>query len=218
MKIKMSIIKISILSILLLFVGCEDVLEKTPDGTKTLDQILEDHDLTEGLLSAAYSMMETVRDNIFWFQTLEVLSDNAFTPREDGFSAYWWHNGLLSKNQPCVWPGTGAGGSASNTEAAWWYLNWYGARLANLAIKYIPQSTVITETEMRNWVDQARLLRAYYYFQLIQYYGPLPFFDEPFEADFTGWQDITRPTYNEIATTIADECDAVISNGRTFSE
>ncbi|MGQ8336261.1 RagB/SusD family nutrient uptake outer membrane protein [Sunxiuqinia sp. A32] len=214
MKNRYSVIKIIFLIFLLnVNNACEDILEKTPDGTMTLDEVLSDYDRTKGLLSAAYSQMVLARDNLFFFQTLETLSDNGFEPREDGYSSYWWNSGQLSKTNACVWPGIGFGGDPGNAPTAWWGINWKGVRFANIAINEIPNSTVVSELEKSRWINQAKLLRAYYYFQLIQFYGPLPFFDVPFEADFSDWKSLERPTYHEIATRIADECDEVIASG-----
>lgn len=190
--------------------GCKKVLEKTPDGRLSLDQILKDYNSTKGLLSAAYSQFIRRRDNLYWFTTLEALSDNAFEAREDLGACYWWNTGQLSVTNQVTNPSTTAPGTPGND---WWRIFWKGIRLANIAIKNIPKSTEVSQLEKNQWVAQARLLRAYYYFQLIEFYGPMPFFDEPFTVDFKGWQELTRPTYDSIARKIASECDTVIQSG-----
>lgn len=191
-------------------VGCKKALQKTPNGRLTLDQILNNYDETKGLLSAAYSQFIRRRDNLYWFQTLEDLSDNAFEAREDLGACYWWHTGQLSVTNQVTNPGTSAPGNPGDN---WWNIFWKGIRLANIAIEDIPKSSKVSELEKNQWVMQARLLRAYYYFQLIEFYGPMPFFDQPFTVDFKGWGDLQRPTFDEIAKRIAAECDTVINSG-----
>ena len=82
-------ISVTLISLFVFSNGCKKVLEKTPDGRLTMDQILHDYNSTKGLLSAAYSQMIRRRDNLYWFTTLEALSDNAFEAREDLGACYW---------------------------------------------------------------------------------------------------------------------------------
>lgn len=210
MKNNLKIISVIIIaSFLVISGGCTKVLDKSPNGRLTLDDVLNDYDQTKGLLSAAYSQFITHRDNLYWFQTLEVLTDNAFEAREDLGACYWWSTGQLSVTNQVTNPSTGAPGSPGNS---WWNIFWKGIRLANIAIQDIPKSPAVSNLEKKRWVAQARLLRAYYYFQLIEFYGPMPFIDKPFTVDFEGWKDLTRPTYDEIASRIAAECDTIIQS------
>lgn len=203
-------IPIALISLMIFGNGCKKVMEKTPDGRLSVDDILLDYTSTKGLLTSAYSQMILVRDNLFPWQTLEALSDNAFEAREDGYSSYWWNTGQLSTTFECTWPSLGYSGTIGND---WWRIFWRGIRLANVAIENIPKSTKVNDLEKNQWVNQAKLLRAYYYFQVLEYYGPMPFFDTPFTANFAGWQDLKRPTYDLIARKIASECDDVIKSG-----
>ena len=192
--------------VLFSLVGCESILEKTPDGQVTIDKILSNHDRSKGLLDAAYGEIYQCRDQIsFVHSTFDALTDNTFWAAT--YNAYEWHNGKLSLSNPVInWPWV------SPSEQLWPDF-WRGIRLANNAILYIPQSTALTDTEKTNWVAEARVLRCWYYMQLLEFYGPLPWITEPIEPSFMGWNDLTRPTYDEIATIIANELDDVISLG-----
>lgn len=185
--------------------GCESVLEKTPDGQVTLDKILSNHDRSEGLLTAAYAEVYQGRDWItFVFSTFDALTDNTFWAAT--YNAYEWHNGVLSLSNPVVnWPWQ------SPSEQLWPDF-WRGIRLSNNAIKYIPQSTALTDQEKVTWVAEARVLRCWYYMQLLEFYGPMPWIPEPLEATFTGWNDLKRPSYDEIATILVGELDEVIDS------
>jgi len=189
-----------------IFIGCEDVLEKTPDGTMTLDKVLNNYDRTKGLLSLAYGKIYQNRDQIaFVMQPIECLTDNAFWAAT--YNTYDWHNGALSLSNPVInWPW-------NTPSERLWPEFWQGVRFANIAIETLPLSTLITEQERDMWVAEARILRCWYYMQLLEFYGPLPWIDQPFEPDYDGWNTLTRPTYDEIATIIDDECmDVVTSN------
>ena len=189
----------------IIFIGCEDVLEKTPDGTMTLDKVLNNYERTKGLLSLAYGKIYQNRDQIaFVMQPIECLTDNAFWAAT--YNTYDWHNGALSLSNPVInWPWN------SPSERLWPEF-WQGVRFANIAIETLPQSTLITEQERDMWIAEARILRCWYYMQLLEFYGPIPWFDLPFEPDYDGWNTLTRPTYDEIATIIDNECMEVINS------
>ncbi|WP_353124453.1 RagB/SusD family nutrient uptake outer membrane protein [Parapedobacter pyrenivorans] len=186
--------------------GCEKVLEKTPDGQTTIDQVLNNYNRSKGLIDAAYGEIYQARDQIsFVMNPIETLTDNAFWAAT--FNAYEWHNGSLSLSNPVInWPW------ASPSEQLWPDF-WRGIRLANNAIKYLPQSTVITEQERRTWIAEARVLRCWYYLNLLEFYGPMPWITEPFEPTYMGWNELTRPTYDEIASQIEAELLDVINSG-----
>lgn len=186
--------------------GCEDVLDKIPDSQVTLDKVINNYDGSKGLLSAAYGEIYSARDQIsFVMNPIECLTDNAYFAST--YNAYSWHNGDLSLSNPVInWPWN------SPSEQLWPDF-WRGIRLANNAIKYLPQSTAITEQERNTWIAEARVLRCWYYMNLLEFYGPMPWIEEPLEATYVGWNDLKRPTYDEIATKISDELMDVINSG-----
>ncbi len=185
--------------------GCEKVLEKTPDGQTTIDKVLNNYNRTKGLIDVAYNEIYQARDQIsFVHNTMECLTDNAFWAAT--YNAYEWHNGALSLSNPVInWPW------ASPSEQLWPDF-WRGIRLANNAIKYLPQSTVITEQERRTWIAEARVLRCWYYMNLLEFYGPMPWIEEPFEPTYMGWNELVRPTYDELASKIEQELLDVINS------
>jgi len=186
--------------------GCEDVLDKTPDSQITIDKVLSNYNSTKGLLAAAYGEIYVDRDGIsFVFNPMECLTDNAFWVAI--YNVYQWHNGGLSLSNPVInwlW---------SSPSEQLWPDFWRGIRLANNAIKYLPQSTAITEQERNAWIAEARVLRCWYYMNLLEFYGPMPWIGEPLEVAYDGWNNLKRPTYDEISTKISDELLDVINSG-----
>lgn len=193
---------------LILISGCEKALEKTPDGQTTIDKVLSNFERTKSLRDVIYGEMYHARDQIsFVHNTIECLTDNAFWAST--YNAYEWHNGSLSLSNPVInW-------AWSSPSEQLWPDFWRGIRLANNAIKYLPQSTApaLTENQRALWIAEARVLRCWFYMNLLEFYGPVPWIEEPFDPNFKGWNDLTRPTYNEIATTIEEELlDVIHSN------
>lgn len=185
--------------------SCEKVLEKTPDGQTTIEQVLTNYNRSKGLIDAAYGEIYQARDQIsFVMNPIETLTDNAFWAAT--FNAYEWHNGSLSLSNPVInWPW-------SSPSEQLWPDFWRGIRLANNAIKYLPQSTVITDQERQTWIAEARILRCWYYMNLLEFYGPMPWVTEPFEPTYMGWNTLRRPTYDEIASQIESELLDVINS------
>lgn len=186
--------------------GCESVLDKTPDGQITIDKVLSNYARSKGLIDETYSQIYLARDQIsFVHNPIECLTDNAFWAAT--YDAYEWHNGSLSLSNPVIkW-------SWDSSPERLWPDFWRGVRFANNAIKYLPQSTVITAQERDIWVAEARILRCWFYMNLLEFYGPMPWIEEPFDANYNGWNDIQRSTYDEIATKISEELMDVIKSG-----
>ncbi|RYY52229.1 MAG: RagB/SusD family nutrient uptake outer membrane protein, partial [Chitinophagaceae bacterium] len=190
---------------ILLLAGCEKVLEKTPDGQTTIDKVLNNYNRSKGLIDAVYGEVYQARDQVsFVMNPIETLTDNAFWAAT--YNAYDWHNGALSLSNPVInW-------AWSSPSEQLWPDFWRGIRLANNAIKYLPQSTAITEQERSTWIAEARVLRSYFYMQLLEFYGPMPWVEEPFEPNYMGWNELVRPTYNDIASKIDQELMEVINS------
>ncbi|MGN6291825.1 MAG: RagB/SusD family nutrient uptake outer membrane protein [Chitinophagaceae bacterium] len=185
--------------------SCEKVLEKTPDGQTTIDKVLNNYNRSKGLIDAVYGEVYQARDQIsFVMNPMESLTDNAFWAAT--YNAYDWHNGALSLSNPVInWPW-------SSPSEQLWPDFWRGIRLANNAIKYLPQSTAITDQERQTWIAEARILRCWYYMHLLEFYGAMPWIDVPFEPTYAGWNELARPTFDNISSKIEQELLEVINS------
>lgn len=186
--------------------GCEKILEKTPDGQTTIEKVLNNYNRSKGLIDVVYNEVYQGRDQIsFVMNPIESLTDNAFWAAT--YNAYEWHNGSLSLSNPVInWPW-------NTPSEQLWPDFWRGIRLANNALKYLPQSTAITDQERATWLAEARVMRCWYYMNLLEFYGAVPWIEEPFEPTFTGYNELVRPTYDEIASKIESELLEVINSG-----
>jgi hypothetical protein len=95
--------------------------------------------------------------------------------------------------------------------------NMYSAiREANVAITNLPNAT-FSDTAFRDQLlGEAYFLRAYYYQQLVRFYGGVPIIDKPYEIN----QDYTIPrnTYEECVNFMVGDLDkaAELLNGKTM--
>lgn len=209
---------------LLLFVqsGCEKSFEKAldraDDSRETLKGLLGDASKVRGMLNSCYAGIPMDRSDIYFWTTFESLTDNAF--ESQGESMGNWRNGLLTPSFPAI----GASRETNNiytfygSGAGYWGRYWAAIRACNTLIENVGNITVplsvMPQTERDQMLDEALILRAYFHTMLIGMYGPLPFMDKTVPLDFAGWGELTRPTYNEVATKIADELQTVIDRNR----
>lgn len=202
---KRNILKFNLGIILVLFIlnSCDKVLDVVPSDKVSIDRLLNKSTTVSKFIVNCYSQLNTSFVDQSSGQLLDVFTDDAFRAGTGTFAD--WHAALL----------TPANSMFANSI---WNSNWEGIRSCNLAIKYLPKSVVskdvIDDEQIAIWINEAKLLRAWYHFNLIQNFGPIPLIEEPFSPDFVDWPLLNRPTYDEIASRIAKECDDVITSGK----
>lgn len=185
---------------LLMVNACTDELDKVPTDHLSVDQLLGTMEVQQ-FRNNSYNFFDQTFSDYTGGELMEVYTDDAFKAGR-GISRNW-HEGLLSPENS-LFAGTK------------WNQYWNGIRKCNLAIEYLPQATVsknlVSQESLDSWYDEVKVLRAWYHFLLLKDFGPIPFIEEPFEADFINWDQITRPSYDEILNRIVEEIDEVIEN------
>lgn len=180
---------------LITFVSCDDDFL----NTEPLDRISSDATWADGALSEAFVF------NVYTF-----LGPGGFD--EQGLSSYtdeamFTHAGRNIN--------TFTEGSETPTNLAWvddtyeWGNMFLAIRQANIAIQELPEST-FTDQELKDrLLGEALFLRAYYYHQLMRYYGGVPIIDRPYELgeDFS----IARNTFEETIDFIVSDLDQSIA-------
>lgn len=79
-----------------------------------------------------------------------------------------------------------------------WSGSWYGIRKCNLGIEAMEKGLMVDATqEERNMIlGQLYYFRGFFHFQLMQYWGPMPYIDRVLGGEKL---DMPRPTYQECA-------------------
>ena len=88
-----------------------------------------------------------------------------------------------------------------------WKYSYQGIRQAAIFIQNVDMCNELTSEERADYKAQARFVRAYYYWKLLQKYGPVPIVPEEGQ-DYTDSYEalsIPRNTYDECADYIASE-------------
>lgn len=182
--------------------SCSDYLDKESDTELTLDGVFNSKTKTEQWLSGCYSM---VPDPIWGYQRdlgWEVLGDD-MTPSER-WRNYGWE----------VIPfALGTWSTNSNWGPGYWARLPQKIREINILIKNvktIPEQK-LTEEDVKLMIGEARFLRAYYYYLLINTYGPVPFNPEQIApVNYTLADLLQGPTpFDEIVSWIDTELEEV---------
>lgn len=195
-------------AILLLLVACvvgyfsckQDFLDTLP-----LDKISSEATWKDGPLSEAFIV------NVYSFLGYGGFEEQALAALTD--EAMFTHAGrnINTFNE----------GSESPSNLSWlsptyeWGRMYLAIRQANIALASLPTSTFDNATLRDRLIGEAYFLRAYYYQQLLRFYGGVPLIDRPYglNEDYT----VARNTYDECVKFIVSDLDkaAQLLDGKT---
>ncbi|MET6996509.1 RagB/SusD family nutrient uptake outer membrane protein [Chitinophaga defluvii] len=188
----------------LLATGCtKNYLNITPDGRTTLDDIFKDEKRTEAYLNRVYGQMPSYFWKYGFFDFLAPFSDEAYAYSG---AVMGWSAGVLN-----------SGGNPLHThqergKGAYHYGTfWAGIRDANMFLENVATANIPSAGNRARFRGEAQMLRAFYFWELIKEYGPMPIVTAPFTNDFD-YTSLKRPTFQECVDFIVKECDEVIAN------
>ena len=195
-------LKYGIILLFLSLLSCQKILDVVPSDRIDISRLIAKQTSVQEFRNNCYDDLNGSVVTQSGGQLLDVFTDDAFRAGTGGF--YDWHNGLLSPSNGII-------------TSAIWNANWQGIRKCNNAFLYMPQSTVakdqLSDKQINAWLAEVKILRAWYHFSLMKNFGPIPFIDYPFSADFVGWDTLVRPTYDQLTSRITKECDEVLASG-----
>ena len=164
---------ISLFICILLF-SCTDYLDKAPEDQLTLEKVFNDKTRTEDWLAGIYN---SVPDPYF-----AMLKDIGYDALGDdmapstGWEQFGWN--VIAKQ-------TGNWSPSSPWDSDYWDVLPKRIRSAFIFIENVKPlpAQQVTEEDVENMRNEARFLVAYYYWLLIEAYGPVPFTDKIVTAD-----------------------------------
>src|SRR5690606_18865937 len=178
-------------------------LDITPDGRITLEDVFNDERRTEAYLNTVYAQIPSYfykyHFNAFFANVTDEAEDGDVGNEPGVMAAQWITGNLTPSYNPLALAGQGKGTNRYQT-------CWTGIRHANVFLANIGTAPVRGESFRVRMTAEARLLRAFYYLELIKFYGPLPPISEPFPSNFE-YTSLRRPSYQEITDFIVADCD-----------
>ncbi len=201
-------ILICLVIVLTATLGCKnDPLDIIPDGRLTLDDVFRDEKQTEAYVARAYSNIPSYFSRYQFWAYLAGCTDeaqDADVGNEASNIAAQWNTGSLNVTRnPLEQNGQGRTGRYSTF--------WAGIRDANVLLTRLPTANVPNPSNRIRYEGEAKVLRAFFYLELIKQYGPMPVIDTELPPTFD-YTSLVRPTFQQITDFIVKDCDEAIAN------
>ncbi|TCC98550.1 RagB/SusD family nutrient uptake outer membrane protein [Pedobacter hiemivivus] len=198
-KLQYIICSILIMQLFLISACRKDFLDKSPDEDITIEEAFKQRKYAEAFLVDIYAGLP---NEIYFTDMVDV---NPFIVASDEMNIPWPEKfpKLMNKG---AWNSFNVAGQI--------YKNMYeGIRKANIFLEHIhitPLSAEFTQTTKDRWIGEATFLRAFYHFQVMRIYGPVPIMDYSAGVadDFT---KIRRKPLDQCVKFVVDECDKAIT-------
>ena len=193
----------------LLLASCTDVLDHAPDGKLSMEEIWADPEMVEQMLNACYFNISTKGYSYqFWDPAVVACSDDAYSS-EDGvgqiIGAFYTNSGSSSWHP--FWSFTSPYGNFFDGQ--YWDRYWRQIRLTSQFLENIDEAAVFNEANRDRFKAEAHVLRAFFYMELIKWFGKLPVLEVtmPFDADYS---ELKRQSVYEVAKFIVYDCDEAL--------
>lgn len=205
---------LSILSVTILaFNSCQNVLDVMPDGRKTLEDIFASEPTAQAYLNGCYqNFPQYASKNYFNTNTRIATSDDAweYAVVASGATTRLYTGSITPTEAQNVFikdQSTGSDYSSINK----WDLFWRNIRRCNVFLENIDKTPVAIEEYRQRWIAEAKVLRSYYFMELIACFGnlPIPQGSYPLGYDYSSMK---KNSFYECAKFVINDCKDVIDN------
>ena len=196
-------IKSLLYSSLLLMAGvasltsCTDWLEKDPESIVAEDEAFKNYRNFQGYIEEIYNLIPD-KEKINWCTSWNLGDDALHNATTDGYNHMdhqvdignyrnWLNNGNWYMN---------------GARSSFWTNAWYSIRKCNMGIENI-KSLVGTDEERNLLLGQMYFFRAWWHFELMCYFGGLPYIDQAFDANDI--PELPRLSFQECADRCAED-------------
>lgn len=195
----------ALITLLLSVVSCTDYLDKAPDSVISPDDAFKNFTNFQGFVERMYHLTPDIAKH-FWVSSFNWGEDEVVTIGNGeylmGFSIDRGnYRNYIGKGDSFLDRNWSAGGD--RFQKSIWGGSWYGIRVANMGLQAIAEGKMTNATQdERNMVaGQLYFFRAWFHFQLTQYWGGLPYVDSVLPSD----EPLTLPreSYRENAEKMA---------------
>jgi hypothetical protein len=167
---------IYIFTVIVSLSACSDYLDVVPDNIVTLDDYFANREMAYNALSKVYSYLPPIHNA---YNSTFLLGDE-WVSRETDKNNLWLQPpmgimmGGQNNSNPMYGLWTGSGGAPHLYKAL---------RACNTFLEKISMAANMPEKDMKDWIAQVKFLKAYYHFQLLEYYGPVVIVDRNINVD-----------------------------------
>lgn len=183
---------------MILTVSCNKFIDVVPDNVATLEYAFRMRSTAERYLATCYSFMPTLghpTSDVAQWGGDELWSNTAFdtgNPRKLALGGQNIVSPLMD-----YWSGANGGKPL-----------WTGISQCNLFIENIVTVPDMEDYEIKQWIAEAKVLKAYYYFYLLRMYGPIPIIKENLPISASGEEvRVSRQPVDEVFRYIVELLD-----------
>lgn len=194
-------------SLLLSFNSCNSEMDITPDGRLTMEEVFSNPEYVPAYFSTAFDAIPFKMSWYYWFDNLpSALSDESWSCDDvEGTGAVNAYKGQGSARENIF-----ETQYHDQFDNGYWTRYWKSIRILNVFLQNIPTATVENEEDRARWTAEAHVLRAYYYLQLVKWYGALPIIKEPMPEDFD-YSTMKKNTAVECLKFIVEDCEKAMT-------
>jgi len=177
------------------FTSCTDWLDKDPESIVAEDEAFKNYRNFQGYIEEIYSLVPD-KEKVNYCTAWNFGDDAVHNPEgyahmdhqvDLGNYRNWWTNSQCWLN---------------GDRSSLWRNSWYCIRKCNMGIANI-KSLIGTDEERDLLLGQMYFFRAWWHFELMCYFGGLPYIDEAFEA--TNIPELPRLSFQECADRCAED-------------
>ncbi|MFI3321260.1 MAG: RagB/SusD family nutrient uptake outer membrane protein [Rikenellaceae bacterium] len=187
----------SVLAASLLFTtSCESVFDYEIEDRVEYEDVFDDYYLTRNYVATCYSYKPNFASSSVQSTFLATFTDETqFVDSDQGHNVYSYYRGEMTSSNIYI-----------NSSL---YANMYeGIKHCNKLIAHIDEVPYFyIEAYRARWKGEVMILRAYYFWQLVKRYGPMPIIKEEIPVDYD-FSQLVRPTMEECVDAIVEDCRA----------
>lgn len=183
--------------------SCQDYLDKSPESTLSAEDAFKNFRNFQGFIEEIYNCIPD-KEKCNYCPSWNWGDDEIFNPEADSRMT---HQADLGNYR--AWQSTGnwlykGGSNPTSTDKfnhSLWPHAWYCIRKANMGLANLDKLTAATQEEKDIIAGQLYFFRAWWHFELMQYFGGLPYVDVVLDA--TTELRLPRLNYQECADKVA---------------
>ena len=180
------------------FLSCSKKFLEEKPRTISLVDLMNSSDGGERMVASIYSKLYDYGEHSFsWIGVTSITSDDADKGSEIGDAG-------TDKDQLDNWTFT----ASSLSFAELWLNNYQGIGRATYALKYLPQ---MNTPDQARYIGEAKMLRAYFYWNLVRIFGGVPIIDNVLESEADIARATTRASVADVYAYIESDLTDAIS-------
>lgn len=194
----------------MVFTSCEDDLNVTPDGRLDNEAVFSTPENTKDYFASAWAHVPFKLFKYYFFDNFLIdMSDEGWSTADYQpliINDIYAGNCNTTKHR-FEWDDTAQG----KWDGGYWQRYWAMIRVLNNCIKNFPTAAFDSEDERELCIAEARVLRAFYYLQMVKFYGDLPIITDVYGIN-TSYAGLERAEAWEVLQHIVSECEAVLDS------